>query len=130
MGVGEEKKTLWVFGAGASAHLGFPWSWGFLRSTLASLTSFFKDPDDTSLDLGRMFRPEDFQKQDGTPISNDNVRTIKTDPVKAFDLINLWTFAEPVDREDQIRLQYLACNKKFTRSTRIHVFRKHKSKDD
>ncbi len=104
---GSDGKTLWIFGAGASAHLGFPLSSGFLRSTLALLTGFFKDPDDMSLDFGREFRPEDFKNKDGSPITNDEVRAIKTDPVKAFDLIDLWTYTEPSDRKDQVRLQYL-----------------------
>lgn len=107
MGGGDNTKTLWIFGAGASAHLGFPLSWGFLRSTISLVTSFFKDPDDLSLDFGRMYRPEEFQKNDGSPITNDDVREIKSDPIKAFDLMDLWTYTEPADRKDQVRLQYL-----------------------
>lgn len=104
---GEVNKTLWIFGAGASAHLGFPLSWGFLRSTVSLVTSFFKDPNDLSLDFGRSFRPKDFTTSAGSPITNDDVRAIKTDPVKAFDLIDLWTYTEPADRKDLVRLQYL-----------------------
>lgn len=107
MGGGNDKKTLWIFGAGASAHLGFPLSWGFLRSTISLVTSYFKDPDNLSLDFGRMYRPEDFQKKDGSPITNDDVRKIKSDPIKAFDLIDLWTYTEPANRDDQVRLQHL-----------------------
>jgi|GEM_PF-7052264 len=107
MGGGDTTKTLWIFGAGASAHLGFPLSWGFLRSTISLLTAYFKDPNDLSLDLGRMIRPTDFQKEDGSSITNDDVWKIKSDPVKAFDLIDLWTYTEPADRADQVRLQYL-----------------------
>lgn len=107
MGGGDNTKTLWIFGAGASAHLGFPLSRGFLRPTISLVTSFFKDPNDLSLEFGSMYRPEDFQKADGSAITNDDVREIKSDPVKAFDLINLWTYTEPTDRKDQVRLQYL-----------------------
>lgn len=121
MGGGNDKKTLWIFGAGASAHLGFPLSWGFLRSTVSLVTSFFKDPDDMGLDFGRMFRPEDFKKQDGSQITNDDVRAIKTDPVKAFDLIDLWTYTEPADRKDQVRLQYLVRHLKELRGRLAEV---------
>ncbi len=104
---GNAEKTLWIFGAGASAHLGFPLSWGFFRSTVGLVTSYFKEPNDLSLDIGRSFRPDDFKKQDGSAITNEDVRAIKTDPVKAFDLIELWNYTEPSDRKDQVRLQYL-----------------------
>lgn len=106
-GVDDGKRTLWIFGAGASAHLGFPLSWGFLRATVALVTSYFKDPNDMSLDLGRAFRPEDFKRPDGSEITNDDVRAIKADPVAAFDLMNLWTYTEPADRKDHVRLQHL-----------------------
>lgn len=115
------KKTLWIFGAGGSAHLGFPLSRGFLRSTLSLVTSFFKDPDDLSLEFGRMFRPQDFTKPDGSPISNDDVRAIKTDPSTAFDLINLWTYTEPPDRNDQVRLQHLVRHLKELRGRLAEV---------
>jgi len=107
MGEGDNTKTLWIFGAGASVHLGFPLSWSFLRSTISLVTSFFKNPNDLSLEIGRMYRPQDFQKKDGSPITIDDVREIKSDPIKAFDLMNLWTYTEPADRKDQVRLQYL-----------------------
>lgn len=47
-----EQRTLWIFGAGASAHLEFPMSWGFLRSTIELLTTFYEDPSESRFDLG------------------------------------------------------------------------------
>ena len=73
----ETTKTLWIFGAGASAHLDFPLSWGFFRSTVSHVTSYFKEPNDLS------------------------------DPVKAFDLIESWIYTEPADANDRARLQFL-----------------------
>lgn len=60
-GVDDGKRTLWIFGAGASAHLGFPLSWGFLRKTVSLIAERFKGP------------------------------SLKKDSVKAFDNIDSWS---------------------------------------
>ena len=103
----DKKKTLWIFGAGASAHLNFPLSRGFLRSTISLVTSHLEDPDDMRLEFGRYFSPSYFEREDSTPITNNDIHEIKSNPDEAFELIELWNYLGFVHRNDYVRLQYL-----------------------
>ena len=102
----DSTKTLWIFGAGASAHLEFPVSGGFLKATISLVTGSFKEVEDLRLDFGRWYKPESFLKPDSTPITNDDVRAFKTDPVLAFDCMQLWAYGD-LEWGDQVRLQHL-----------------------
>lgn len=101
------KRTLWVFGAGASAHLQFPMSWGFLRSTVTLLSSYFREPNELSLDIGLSAFAEQFKKQDGSEITKDEMLRLKEDAELAFDCISMWEYVKPDDRHDEVRLQHL-----------------------
>jgi hypothetical protein len=102
-----DQRTLWIFGAGASAHLEFPMSWGFFRSTIKFLTGFYRDPSESSFDLGISTFPNLFKKSNGTSIDKGEFLRIKTDPVAAFECIGLHEYAKPENHQDEVRLQYL-----------------------
>ena len=78
MGHDDGKRMLWIFGAGASAHLGFPLAAGFIRSTVSLITEHFTDADDLRLNIARYFQPGDFKRGDGSPITNDDGRKTNT----------------------------------------------------
>ena len=106
-GAATDQRTLWIFGAGASAHLQFPMSWGCLRSTVTLLSSYFREPNELSIDIGCSAFAKQFQKSDGSTITKDELLRGKEDPELAFDCIHLWEYFKPEDRHDEVRLQFL-----------------------
>ena len=94
------KKTLWIFGAGASLHLGFPVSSDFFRASLRLLTDRFVVPNHLSLTLGGP------STSDGKRPTQAHFKRVKSDPVFALRETTLWSYMRPV-HGDLVEYQYL-----------------------
>ncbi len=101
------QKTLWIFGAGASAHLGFPLSRGFFRCTVRLLTESLGEPDYAAAEIGNCLESATYKNQLGKPLTQNDIDEIKTDTTVAFDQIASWTATHQTDAKYGIRFQHL-----------------------
>jgi hypothetical protein len=94
VGANEDTKTLWLFGAGASRHLGFPLSFDLFSKSVGICTAklkMFLGPDD----VGYHFFRDHFQGA-GKPVpTHDQLVKFKDDPLLALDHVHVWEYLKP-----------------------------------
>lgn len=105
VGANEDTKTLWVFGAGASRHIGFPLSFDLFSKSVgicAAKLKVFSGPRDLGYHLFR----ERFHGAGTSVPTHDDIVKFKDDPRLALDHVHVWEYLKP-ELADYVPIQEL-----------------------
>src|SRR3954452_6984423 len=91
VGANEDTKTLWVFGAGASRHLGFPLSFDLFSKSVGICTAKLKTFSGTG-DVGYGLFSAHYSNA-GKPVPTpEDIAKFKDDPRLALEYVHVWDY--------------------------------------